>query len=89
MMPIMDGVELLATVTAVRRHLAPGGIFAFDIFHPDVRMLARPSGRRFPVMEVSTAAFRLLSVEGTNDYDLAAHWMRLPDPPVVGEATEP
>ena len=27
-----------------RRHLAHGGIFAFDIFNPDVRMLARPSG---------------------------------------------
>ena len=29
--------DLLATFAAVRRHLAPGGIFAFDIFNPNVR----------------------------------------------------
>ena len=69
---LLSTEELLATFTAVRRHLAPDGIFAFDIFNPDVRTLARPSDRRFPVMEVSTAAFGLLSVEATHDYDPAA-----------------
>jgi len=61
--------DLLAALTAVRRHLTSDGVFAFDIFNPDVRMLARPRGQRFAVMEVATATFGPLSVEATNDYD--------------------
>jgi SAM-dependent methyltransferase len=61
--------DILATFAAVRRHLTPGGIFAFDVFTPDPRILARPLGQRFPVMEVTTEAFGKLSVEGTHSYD--------------------
>jgi SAM-dependent methyltransferase len=61
--------EILATFAAVRRHLTPGGIFAFDIFTPDPRILARPSGQRFPVMTVTTEPFGELCVEGTHNYD--------------------
>lgn len=64
--------DLLAAFASVRRHMAPGGIFAFDIFNPNVRLLARPSGQRFPVFEVETESFGKLSVEQTNDYDPAA-----------------
>ena len=60
--------QLRAAFEAVGHHLAPGGIFAFDIFNPDVSILARPAGQRVPVMEVSTAAFGLLRVEATSDY---------------------
>ena len=63
--------DLLTTLTAVRRHLAPDGVFAFDIFNPDPARLARPSGQRFPAMEVSTARFGPLYVEETHDYDSA------------------
>jgi SAM-dependent methyltransferase len=63
--------DLLAAFTAVRRHLAPGGVFAFDIFNPNMTLLSRPRGQRFPVMEVDTAAFGLLRVESANDYDPA------------------
>ncbi|HTR35809.1 MAG TPA: class I SAM-dependent methyltransferase [Bryobacteraceae bacterium] len=63
--------DLLAAFAAVRRHMAPGGIFAFDVFNPNVRLLARPSGQRFPVFEVETESFGKLSVEGTTDYDPA------------------
>jgi SAM-dependent methyltransferase len=63
--------DLLAALAAVRRHLAPGGIFAFDIFNPNVRLLARPSGQRFPVFEKETEEFGKLSVEQTTDYDPA------------------
>jgi hypothetical protein len=66
---LLSTTELLAALTAVRRHLTPDGVFAFDIFNPDVRMLARPSGQRFPVMEVTTATFGPLCVEETRDYD--------------------
>jgi SAM-dependent methyltransferase len=62
---------ILACLATVRRHLSPGGIFAFDIFNPNVGLLARPAGQRFPVMQVETEAFGQLSVEQTNDYDAA------------------
>jgi SAM-dependent methyltransferase len=63
--------DLLAAFAAVRRHMAPGAIFAFDIFNPNVRLLARPAGERFPVFQVETEAFGKLSVEETMDYDPA------------------
>jgi len=69
---LLSTAELLAAFTAVRRHLAHDGIFAFDIFNPDVRLLARPAGQRFPVMKVTTTAFGPLEVEATHDYDAAA-----------------
>ena len=61
--------DLLAAFTHVRRHLTPDGVFAFDIFNPNVGLLARPRGQRFPVMEETTATFGPLSVEAVNDYD--------------------
>jgi len=73
---LLSTPDLLATLTAVRRHMTPDGIFAFDIFNPDVRMLARPAGQRFPVMEVTTAAFGPLCVETTHDYDPATQVSR-------------
>ncbi len=68
---VLSTMDLLAVLKAVRGHLAPDGIFAFDIFNPDVRLLARPAGPRFPVMEANTSSFGVLSVEATNDYDSA------------------
>ncbi len=71
--------DILAAFAMVRRHLAPEGIFAFDIFNPNVRVLASPAGQRFAVFQVETESFGTLSVEGTNDYDSATqvnrgHW---------------
>ncbi len=63
--------DLLATFAMVRRHLSPGGLFAFDIFNPKVILLARSAGERFRVMQVETEAFGTLSVETTSDYDSA------------------
>ena len=63
--------DILATFAMVRRHLAPGGLFAFDVFNPNIQILARPTAQRFPVMQVETELFGTLSVEGTNDYDSA------------------
>ena len=68
---LLSTMDLLAAFSAVRRHLAPDGVFAFDIFNPDPKRLARPAGQRFPVMEVHTELFGLLSVEETNNYDPA------------------
>jgi SAM-dependent methyltransferase len=69
---LLSTEDLLAALTAVRRHLAPDGIFAFDIFNPSVRILAQPAGQRFPVMEAATETFGPVRVEATNDYDAAA-----------------
>jgi SAM-dependent methyltransferase len=63
--------DILATFAAVRRHLMAGGIFAFDIFNPNVRLLARPAGQRFPVFQKETESFGKLSIEETTDYDPA------------------
>jgi SAM-dependent methyltransferase len=63
--------DLLAAFAAVKRHLAPGGIFAFDVFNPNVRLLARPSGQRFPVFQKETESFGKLAVEEITDYDPA------------------
>jgi SAM-dependent methyltransferase len=68
---LLSTEDLIAAFTAIRRHLAPEGVFAFDIFNPSVSLLARPRGQRFPVMEVSTTSFGLLTVEDTCDYDAA------------------
>jgi SAM-dependent methyltransferase len=63
--------DLLAAFAAIRRHMAPAGVFAFDIFNPNVRLLARPPDQRFPVFQVETESFGKLSVEETTDYDAA------------------
>ena len=68
--------DVLAAFTAIRRHLTPDGVFAFDIFSPDVRLLARPHGQRVPLMEATTEAFGPLRVETTHDYDPAAQVSR-------------
>jgi SAM-dependent methyltransferase len=64
--------DILAAFAAVRRHLTPDGVFAFDVFNPDVRLLARPHGQRLPLMEATTGTFGLLRVETTHVYDPAA-----------------
>jgi SAM-dependent methyltransferase len=64
--------DLIAAFVAVKRHLAPDGIFAFDVFNPDVQILSRPADKRFPVMGVTTDAFGPIRVEVSNCYDAAA-----------------
>lgn len=63
--------DILAAFATIRRHLAPGGTFAFDIFNPSIQLLARPADQRFPVMQVETESFGTLSVEQTSRYDAA------------------
>lgn len=61
--------DFMALFAAVRRHLAPGGIFAFDIFNPNLRLLARPADQRYQVMRVESDSYGELVVEATADYD--------------------
>ena len=66
---LAEPAEFAALLAAVRRHLAPGGILAFDIFNPNLALLARPAGQRFPVMRVASDAYGALMVEASGDYD--------------------
>ena len=61
--------EFAAFFASVRRHLEPDGILAFDIFNPDLQLLARPSGERFHVMRATSPLHGEVTVETTNDYD--------------------
>jgi len=38
--------ELVSCLRSVRRHLAPGARFVFDVFNPSVRLLAEADGQR-------------------------------------------
>ena len=73
---LLSTADLLAAFTAVRHHLAPDGVFAFDIFNPNVRLLAQPPGQRVPVMQVETLMFGSLRVEAASDYDSATQVSR-------------
>ena len=66
-----SAADFRRVLASARRHLAPGGKFAFDVFNPDVRILARPAGQRFPLMRIASEAFGELAVESTFDYDAA------------------
>lgn len=56
----------------VRRHLAPGGVLAFDIFSPAPRLLAREPDRRYPVGRVHHPELGAIRIEETVLYDAAA-----------------
>jgi SAM-dependent methyltransferase len=66
---LLTTADLLAAFAAITRHLAPDGLFAFDIFNPNMKLLARPPGQRSPVMAAATSRFGALQVEETSDYD--------------------
>jgi SAM-dependent methyltransferase len=54
---------------AIRRHLAPGGVFAFDIFVPSAAMLSRGPDQRQPMGTFAHARLGLVTVEETIGYD--------------------
>jgi SAM-dependent methyltransferase len=66
---ILEVEHFSALFSSVRRHLTGNGVFAFDIFNPSVRLLAREPGERQLVRRVSSPSYGELTVEGTTDYD--------------------
>ena len=68
---LLDADDIAALFSSVRRHLTDDGVFAFDIFNPSLRALAREAGERYPVMRVASRSHGELTVEATNDYDAA------------------
>jgi SAM-dependent methyltransferase len=55
----------------VREHLVPDGKFAFDVFNPNVEMLARPPAVRTTVTRIPDEMLGEIHVEATMDYDAA------------------
>jgi hypothetical protein len=47
-------------------------MFAFDVFNPDMRLLARPAGERAFVMRGTSDEYGELTVDATTDYDAAS-----------------
>jgi SAM-dependent methyltransferase len=66
---LSDQDEFRAFFSAVRRHLEPDGVLAFDIFSPNLQLLSRPRAQRFPVMQKTSPLHGEITVEATNDYD--------------------
>ena len=54
---------------AVRRHLAPGGKLAFDIFVPSIQLLASDPAKRQPVGTFQHPSLGAVSLEETVRYD--------------------
>ncbi|MFD2648644.1 class I SAM-dependent methyltransferase [Devosia albogilva] len=61
--------DLVRAMSAARRHLAPGGIFAFDIFVPSPSLLSLPSAQRRPVGVFPHKHLGEVTVEETITYD--------------------
>jgi len=55
----------------VREHLVPGGAFAFDVFNPNVRFLARSPDERTTQTRIADAELGEIHVETTMNYDAA------------------
>jgi SAM-dependent methyltransferase len=63
--------ELGECFACVREHLAPDGTFAFDVFNPNVQMLARSPSERKTMARIADDELGEIHVETTMDYDAA------------------
>lgn len=68
--------DLLSCFRSVHRHLQPGGAFIFDVFNPNVHLLARRAGQRFPVMRIRHPERGEVTVEAEGEYDAASQVRR-------------
>lgn len=68
--------DLIATLATARDHLAPGGVFAFDVFNPNLEMLARPPGQRTKLKTVMHDTLGEITLEQESNYDAAAQVQR-------------
>ena len=55
--------------SAIRKHLAPGGVFAFDIYVPSAHLLSLPPDQRQPLGIFDHPRLGAVSVEETIVYD--------------------
>jgi SAM-dependent methyltransferase len=73
-----ETADLLSCFRSVRAHLAPGGRFVFDVFNPDVRLLAEADGVRRAREELSYVDpdRGTVTVDVAETYDAAAQVTR-------------
>lgn len=57
------------TFSAIRKHLAPGGVFAFDVYVPSARLLSLPPNARQPLGTFQHTVLDSVTVEETIVYD--------------------
>ncbi len=72
LLQLVDIADLRACLAAVREHLLPEGRFVFDIFNPDVRILASPPHERILVRRFEHPRRGEVTLELTSDYDAAS-----------------
>lgn len=73
MQHLHDHASVEAFLERVRAHLAPGGVFIFDVFNPNVEILAREAAERFSVFTyIEEESGQEIFVEESTDYDDAA-----------------
>ena len=68
--------EIVDCFRAVRRHLAPGGRFAFDVFNPSVQVLAGADGVRRERQRLADPERGEIRVDVEERYDAAAQVTR-------------
>src|SRR5262245_26319488 len=70
--------DLVSCFRSVRRHLAPGARFVFDVFNPSVRLLAEADGERRarPSLSFVDPGRGEVSVDVAETYDAAAQVTR-------------
>ncbi|MGW8482904.1 class I SAM-dependent methyltransferase [Microbacterium sp. NPDC055903] len=68
--------DIVQCFRTVSRHLAPGGRFAFDVFNPDLRLLAGADGVRRPRTSFTDPARGDVHVDVSDSYDAAAQVTR-------------
>ena len=61
--------DLVRVFAAARRHLAPGGKLAFDIFVPSLRLLTLPAGERNLLGDFNHPELGTIRIEETIAYD--------------------
>jgi SAM-dependent methyltransferase len=64
--------DLVRCLRRVREHLAPGGRFAFDVFVPSPRLLAREAGKRYEIGRYLHPTRGELLLEETVEWNMAA-----------------
>jgi len=60
---LLTSEELIQCLRTVRRHLGPGGRLVFDVSNPDLSLLTRDPGRRYPSIRVQDTKRGEISLE--------------------------
>lgn len=69
LMHLLTNADLTRALSAIRRHLAPGGRLMFDVFVPSMRLLSLPAGQREPLGTFAHPRLGDVTIEETISYD--------------------